>query len=39
MNIPKELLEELSIGNMIETNDKDYDVIRNIVNDLSLPKK
>lgn len=39
LNIPKELLEELSIGNMIETNDKDYDVIRNIVNDLSLPKK
>lgn len=39
INIPENLLKELSIDHIIQTNDKEYDVIRDITNELSLPKQ
>lgn len=39
LNIPEDLLKELTMDKIIKTNDKDYDVIRDIIKELSLPKK
>ena len=39
LNIPKDLLENLSMKNIIKTDDKEYDIVRDISKELSLPKE
>ncbi len=39
MNIPKELLKDLNMENIIKTDDKEYNVVRDIAKVLSLPKE
>lgn len=39
MNIPENLLKDLGMENIIKTNDKEYDIVRDIVKELSLPKE
>lgn len=38
INMPKNLLEDLSMEHIIKTNDKEYDIVRDIAKELSLPK-
>ncbi len=39
VNIPENLLEDLSMKHIIKTEDKEYDIIRDIAKELSLPKE
>lgn len=39
MNMPKNLIEDLSMERIIKTNDKEYDIVRDIAKELSLPKE
>ena len=39
MHMPKNLIEDLSMEHIIKTNDKEYDIVRDIAKELSLPKE
>lgn len=39
MNIPENLLKDLGMETIIKTDDKEYDIVRDIVKQLSLPKE
>ena len=39
IDIPENLLEDLSMKHIIKTEDKEYDIIRDIAKELSLPKE
>lgn len=39
INMPKNLIEDLSMEHIIKTNNKEYDIVRDIAKELSLPKE
>lgn len=39
INMPKDLLDKLNMENIIKTDDKEYDIVRDIAKELSLPKE